>query len=238
MDMDMNSGLGHTQDLDGSSDAIIDALAHLNPDHGSSSAGHDNVHGLDSSFHLNQDTLQHHQHQDLQGVIDSVRESQNGQQSLQNTSNATGQRQDDDVDTMDIESLRTEVRRLRGIITSLSQPSHGFIDPSLQLPSEVVQPQTDANDSSVAKEGRPARSQKRKRAPRVLDESAAVAGADEDLHRTLDNRDSEKRARKTKSEPVRDEETGKRVEKSRKTELSKIVRATVSDAPYGQVRHC
>jgi hypothetical protein len=139
---------------------------------------------------------------------------------------------------MDIESLRTEVRRLRGIITSLSQPSHGFIDPSLQLPSEVVQPQTDANDSSVAKEGRPARSQKRKRAPRVLDESAAVAGADEDLHRTLDNRDSEKRARKTKSEPVRDEETGKRVEKSRKTELSKIVRATVSDAPYGQVRHC
>lgn len=236
--MDMNSGLGHTQDLDGSSDAIIDALAHLNPDHGSSSAGHDNVHGLDSSFHLTQDTLQHHQHQDLQGVIDSVRESQNGQQSLQNTSNATGQRQDDDVDTMDIESLRTEVRRLRGIITSLSQPSHGFIDSSLQLPSEVVQPQTDANDSSVAKEGRPARSQKRKRAPRVLDESAAVAGADEDLHRTLDNRDSEKRARKTKSEPVRDEETGKRVEKSRKTELSKIVRATVSDAAYGQVRHC
>lgn len=236
--MDMNSGLGHTQDLDGSSDAIIDALAHLNPDHGSSSAGHDNVHGLDSSFHLTQDTLQHHQHQDLQGVIDSVRESQNGQQSLQNTSNATGQRQDDDVDTMDIESLRTEVRRLRGIITSLSQPSHGFIDSSLQLPSEVVQPQTDANDSSVAKEGRPARSQKRKRAPRVLDESAAVAGADEDLHRPLDNRDSEKRARKTKSEPVRDEETGKRVEKSRKTELSKIVRATVSDAAYGQVRHC
>ena len=120
--------------------------------------------------------------------------------------------------------LRDEVLRLRRLLASQTQPPHGSsvqsadanIDPTLLgAPSSsigpsspgVFAPATEDNDGPASS---------------AVQASGSTGAVDVDI------KTESKRKRKAKEEVVRDGETGKRVERSRRTELGKALRNKVS----------